>query len=114
MDQANALAPALLGAAAAASLLTVLFVLVWLPRALRTPSSWVGHRPLIGTIARIVVTVPCGGVGRIAYTAGAKRCSMGARSDEPGAIAVGTEVAIIALDRGLAVVAPFDLERKLS
>jgi hypothetical protein len=92
------------GIAVGVCVLATLLFTVWLARALRTPAAWLQPRPLTGAVARVSVPLPAHGVGRIAYTAGGKRCSMPAKSEM--AITVGTEVAVVELERGVAVVVP--------
>jgi hypothetical protein len=96
----------LVGFVVGAGLFVVAVVIAWLGHAARTPAAWLRPRPLGGSIARVVVAVPPGGVGRVAYTAGGKRCSMAARCCEAQPIARGAEVVVVDVARGVATIAP--------
>lgn len=60
-----------------------------------------------GTIARVTVPIPEGGVGEIVYTMGGSQRSDGARSTGGGPIERGTEVVVVRYERGLAYVEPW-------
>jgi hypothetical protein len=96
----------LFGMATGAGVFVFVVVVAWLGHAAITPAAWLKPRPLSGSIARVVVAVPTGGVGRVAYTAGGKRCSMAARCSEARAIASGAEVVVVDVSRGTATIAP--------
>lgn len=96
----------LFGFATGAGVFIVALVVAWLGHEVTTPAAWLRPRPLGGSLARVVVAVPTAGVGRVAYTAHGKRCSMPARCSEAQAIARGAEVVVIDVARGVATVAP--------
>ncbi|MBL8744630.1 MAG: hypothetical protein JNK04_26155 [Myxococcales bacterium] len=96
----------LVGVLAGGGLFLLAVVIASVGHAVVTPPAWLRPRPLRGSLARVVVLVPVGGVGRVTYAAGGKRCSMAARSDEPLPIACGAEVVVTGVTRGVAIVAP--------
>jgi hypothetical protein len=64
---------------------------------------------LPGTIARVSSGIRQNGVGEIVFTKGGRRHVEGARSADGSPIPRGEEVLILAYDRGIARVEPFDL-----
>lgn len=71
--------------------------------------SWLtpGSGNLEGTLARVSVTIPAGGVGEILFEKGERRRGEGARGVEGARVARGEEVVVLAYDRGIAVVQPW-------
>lgn len=63
---------------------------------------------LEGTLARVTVTIPAGGVGEIVFTKGEVRRSEAARGLEGAALARGTEVVILDYADGIATVQSYD------
>jgi membrane protein implicated in regulation of membrane protease activity len=61
-----------------------------------------------GTIARVTITIPAGGVGEIVFTKAGSRRSEGARSLSGQPIPYGTEVVVVDYDHGVAAVQPWD------
>ncbi|HET9017239.1 MAG TPA: hypothetical protein VFN57_16670 [Thermomicrobiaceae bacterium] len=68
---------------------------------------------LEGTLARVTVSIPAGGVGEVVFSKAGIRRSEGARSASGHAIPRATEVVILDYARGVAVVQPWNepLER---
>jgi membrane protein implicated in regulation of membrane protease activity len=64
----------------------------------------------VGVLARVTSGIRAGGVGEIVWEQGGSRRVTSARAinDEP--IARGTEVLVLKVERGMAIVEPFDLE----
>lgn len=61
-----------------------------------------------GTVARVTVTIPAGGVGEVVFTMGGTRRSEAARGLDGAPIPRETEVVIIEYERGVATVEPLD------
>ena len=59
---------------------------------------------LQGTLARVTVTIPAGGVGEVVFAKAGVRRSEAARSASGGGLARGTEVVILRHERGVATV----------
>jgi hypothetical protein len=59
---------------------------------------------VVGTLAKVSVSIRPGGVGEIVYTKGGTRRSDGARGMDGSAIERGTEVVIVKYERGIAYV----------
>ena len=66
---------------------------------------------LPGMLATLTLAIREGGTGEIGYVQGGTRKSAAARAEEPGAIALGTEVIVIRFEDGIAYVRRFDQER---
>src|SRR6266545_2140071 len=62
---------------------------------------------LQGTLARVTVTIPAGGVGEVVFSKAGARRSEAARATSGAAIARGTEVVILRHARGVASVEPW-------
>ncbi|MCL4426432.1 MAG: hypothetical protein M1299_09095 [Firmicutes bacterium] len=63
---------------------------------------------LVGTVGRLSIGIREGGIGEILYVQGGTRKSLGARSLDGRAIPRDTEVVIVAYQKGLAVVRPWE------
>lgn len=63
---------------------------------------------LEGTLARVTVSIPAGGVGEIVFTKANARRSEAARSVDNRAVPRGTEVVILEYERGIATVQPWN------
>lgn len=66
---------------------------------------------LAGTLATLTLAIREGGTGEIGYVQGGTRKSAAARAEEPGSIALGTEVIVTRVEDGIAYVRRFDPER---
>jgi hypothetical protein len=62
-----------------------------------------------GTVAKVSVTIPAGGVGEIIFTMADRRRSEAARGENGQPIARETEVAVISYDKGIATVVPWSV-----
>jgi len=62
----------------------------------------------VGTLARVTSTIRPGGVGEIVWEQRGARMVGSARSTSDSPLARGTEVLIMKVDRGIAIVEPFD------
>jgi membrane protein implicated in regulation of membrane protease activity len=62
----------------------------------------------VGTLARVTSTIRPGGVGEIVWEQRGARMVGSARSTSESPIARGTEVLIMKVERGIAIVEPFD------
>jgi hypothetical protein len=63
---------------------------------------------LVGTVARVTVGIPAGGVGEIVFAKGGRRRSEAARAPVGRSIARETEVVVTGYERGVAMVQPWD------
>jgi hypothetical protein len=63
---------------------------------------------LVGTVARVTVGIPSGGVGEIVFTKAGSRRSEAARAARGQAIPRQTEVVVTGYDRGVATVEPWE------
>lgn len=63
---------------------------------------------LVGTLARVTVTIPAGGVGEIVFSKAERRRSEAARGVDGQAVPRNTEVVIMDYARGVATVEPWD------
>lgn len=100
-----ALVAAIAGGAAASWV-----VLVFIRKVLRSPDDTLDPRDFdrVGTLARVTSSIRTGGVGEIVWEQRGTRMVSSARSEEPEPIARGTEVLVLRVERGIAVVAPFE------
>lgn len=95
---------AALPAGAAGSLVVSLFLRVVLAgERTMDPAAY----RLEGTVARVTVGIPEGGIGEIVFTKAGTRRSEAARSLSGKAIARGTEVVVVEYERGVATVQPW-------
>ncbi len=108
---------ALLPGVAADVLLALLLAKILAGERVMRPTDY----ELEGTIGRITVSVPAGGVGEILFSKGGIRRSEAARSLGPRPIPYDTEVVIVEYEHGTALVQPyeefvqqFETERPLS
>lgn len=62
----------------------------------------------VGVLARVTSGIRSGGTGEIVFEQGGSRIVTSARTDAEAAVARGTEVVILRVERGVAIVAPFD------
>lgn len=62
---------------------------------------------LEGTLARVTVRIPAGGVGEVVFSKAGRRRSEAARAESGEAIARGTDVVIVSYERGVAHVRPY-------
>jgi hypothetical protein len=82
--------------------------------ALLTLGLALGHRlrrestssVLLGSIARVTISVPRNGMGLIALVVGSRRTTLPARSSDGLSLERGTEVVIVEVARRVAVVSP--------
>lgn len=83
----------------------LMFVLLarWLWPMMSKPLSSADYT-LPGTSARVVSPIRAGGVGEIVYTKAGTRFTAGAKSDSGEAVALGTQVVILAYEKGIASV----------
>ncbi len=63
---------------------------------------------LQGTVGRVTISIPAGGVGEVVFSKGGTRRSEAARSLGAKAIAYDSEVVIIDYERGTALVQPYE------
>lgn len=63
---------------------------------------------VVGSIARVIVSIREGGTGEVTFVLGKTRRVSGARRDGGGAVAKGTEAVITRYDKGIAYVKPWD------
>ncbi|MCD6033363.1 MAG: hypothetical protein K0S78_5549 [Thermomicrobiales bacterium] len=96
---------AVLGGVAAAWL-----VLWFVRKVLRSPQEALDPRDYerVGVLARVTSSIREGGVGEIVWEQRGSRMVTSARSAEAVPIARGTEVLILRVERGMAIVEPFD------
>lgn len=62
----------------------------------------------VGVMARVTSGIRSGGIGEIVFEQSGSRMVTSARSELPLMIPKGTEVVILRVERGVAIVAPFD------
>lgn len=87
------------------------WAVLWFVRSvLRSPEDTLDPRDFerVGVLARVTSSIRSGGVGEIVWEQRGTRMVTSARSESPEPIGRGTEVLILRVDRGMAVVAPFD------
>lgn len=87
------------------------WVVLWFVRkVLRSPDDTLDPRDYerVGVLARVTSSIRAGGVGEIVWEQRGTRMVTSARSETADAIGRGTEVLILRVERGVAVVAPFD------
>jgi len=96
-------------AATVAGLVGAGFVTLYLVRLLLPGQTFLEEVVGPGTVARVSRDIRSGGIGEIVYTLGGTRHSDGARAEDGGAIARGTEVVITRLERGIAYVQPWSV-----
>ncbi len=96
--------------AIAGGLLAGWVVLWFIRKVLRSPNDTLDPRDFerVGVLARVTSSIRSGGVGEIVWEQRGTRMVTSARSENPDAIGRGTEVLILRVERGVAVVAPFD------
>ena len=63
---------------------------------------------LPGTLGHVAIAIRPGGIGEVIYEQGGVRQVVAARATEGAAIARGTEVVVLKVERGVATVEPFD------
>lgn len=68
---------------------------------------------LPGTIGRVSSSIRAGGTGEVIYEQGGVRQVVAARAADGGALARGTEVVVLRVERGIATVEIFDVFAKL-
>ena len=83
------------------------WVFAWLRRT--EMSSEVSDRDLEGTIARVNLAVAANGRGRITLEVAGARTQMTAAATDGAAIAQGTQVIVVGVEGGVALVTPFGL-----
>lgn len=81
-------------------------------RILRSPDQYLNPKDYerVGVLARVTSSIRPGGVGEIVWEQGGSRRVTSARANDGEAIARGTEVLVLRVERGMAIVEPFDLE----
>ena len=84
--------------------------LFWVVRALLGGSTPLGGRALVGNLARVSVPIPARGIGAIAHFTGGRRATLPARSEEELALARGTWVVVVDIERRTAIVRPLPSE----
>jgi membrane protein implicated in regulation of membrane protease activity len=87
------------------------FVVSWFMVKVLRPSEQVldpKDYETVGRVARVTSSIREGGVGEIVFELGGTRHVAGARSANPQAIGRGTEVVVLRMERGMAVVEPFE------
>lgn len=87
------------------------WVVLWFVRkVLRSPDDTLDPRDFerVGVLARVTSSIRPNGVGEIVWEQRGTRMVTSARSETADAIGRGTEVLILRVDRGIAIVAPFD------
>ena len=67
----------------------------------------------VGVLGRITSSIRPDGVGEIVWEQGGSRRVMSARAADGEAIARGTEVLVLRVERGMAIVEPFELEMEV-
>jgi hypothetical protein len=63
---------------------------------------------MVGVLGRVTVPIREGGTGELVYSQGGTRKSVGARTEDGGAIARGEEVVVTRFERGIAYVRGWD------
>jgi len=86
------------------------FVLLFFRRILRSPDDVLDPHDYerVGVLARVTSSIRSGGVGEIVWEQRGTRMVTSARSSNEEPIGRGTEVLILKVDRGMAIVEPFD------
>ncbi len=87
------------------------WIVLWFVRkVLRSPNDTLDPRDFerVGVLARVTSSIRVDGVGEIVWEQRGTRMVTSARSDSAAAIGRGTEVLILRVERGVAIVAPFD------
>jgi membrane protein implicated in regulation of membrane protease activity len=87
------------------------FVVSWFMVKVLRPSGQVldpKDYETVGRVARVTSSIREGGVGEIVFELGCTRHVAGAKSVNPQAISRGTEVVVLRMERGMAVVEPFE------
>lgn len=81
-------------------------------RILKSPDQYLNPHDYerVGVLARVTSSIRPGGVGEIVWEQGGSRRVTSARAHDGEAIARGTEVLVLRVERGMAIVEPFDLE----
>jgi len=87
------------------------WVVLWFVRkVLRSPDDTLDPRDFerVGVLARVTASIRPGGVGEIVWEQRGARMVTSARSESSEPIGRGTEVLILRVERGIAVVSPFE------
>lgn len=87
------------------------WVVLWFVRkVLRSPNDTLDPRDFerVGVLARVTSSIRPDGVGEIVWEQRGTRMVTSARAETADAIGRGTEVLILRVERGVAIVAPFD------
>jgi len=81
-------------------------------RVLKSPDQILNPKDFerVGVLARVTSGIRPGGVGEIVWEQGGSRRVTSARAANDELIARGTEVLVLKVERGMAIVEPFDLE----
>lgn len=85
-------------------------------RILRPPGQYLDPKDYdrVGVLARVTSSIRPGGVGEIVWEQGGSRRVTSAKAMDGEAIARGTEVLVLRVDKGMAMVEPFDIEMDTS
>lgn len=96
--------------AVAGGLLAGWVVLWFVRKVLRSPNDTLDPQDFerVGVLARVTSSIREGGVGEIVWEQRGTRMVTSARAESAEPIGRGTEVLILRVERGMAVVAPFD------
>jgi hypothetical protein len=99
-----------LGLALAGGLAAGWIVLWFIRKVLRSPDDTLDPKDFerVGVLARVTSSIRSGGVGEIVWEQRGTRMVTSARSASADPIGRGAEVLILRVERGMAVVAPFD------
>lgn len=62
----------------------------------------------VGVMARVTSGIRSGGMGEIVFEQSGSQMVASARSESPATVAKGTEVVILRVERGVAIIAPFE------
>lgn len=87
------------------------WVVLWFVRTvLRSPDDTLDPKDFdrVGVLARVTSSIRSGGVGEIVWEQRGTRMVTSAKSSSPEPIGRGTEVLVLRIERGMAVVEPFD------
>ena len=86
------------------------YIVVWMLRKLSTGDTTLNPRAFerVGVLARVTSSIRPGGVGEIVWEQNGSRMVTSARGASAEPIARGTEVLILRVERGVAVVEPFE------
>ncbi|HYJ12608.1 MAG TPA: hypothetical protein VEW66_03400, partial [Thermomicrobiales bacterium] len=81
-------------------------------RILKSPDQFLNPEDYerVGVLARVTSGIRAGGVGEIVWEQGGSRRVTSARAIDNEPIARGTEVLVLKVERGMAIVEPFELE----